>query len=586
MTGIQIGNEFLDLSAGAVIEMEDQNPFLQFDENLIGEFSYPFNVRCTEKNDRLLGYPGIPQVRVNPAGVDALLYDKSLQVASGKVKIEKVNSNINRRSASTVDCYFLTKASSFWQDAKGKSLRSIEAGGDRTFAWEGYITTGTGFWKHLNDVFFSAPNTYDYAFFPVRNNQAITTSIDESRPDYDRIINKVYFDVVNDRWIMRGQFCPFPYLHYIIKKAMAFVGWTVSGDILDDDNFRKITILNTRSIDWAYIRKTGNVIDHHPYDSITFNLNQHLPDMEIGAFLIAIKNKFGLHLDFDRVRRHLTISLMDSILDMPVVDMTSKASPLLPKTIKGEKSIYAMVYADGRGSISLENTFFQGELASRDDLPAAAEALHDQAYYISMENKYVICKQNETDDNWDWQAFGDNNNDYAPAGKNNEISTKALIPGMELYTDFYNRRLLVPFIDDEIESIHNNFESVDFPLYLCYYHGLRALDNPDPGTLNYPLGSSSVYDIEMNQLADWGLTFTCFKPDGTDIGLYTTFWERFLALTNGEEEYEVNLYLPLHEYMVLKFSDRIVINGIHLFIRNIKSAIPYKGVIQCVCIRL
>jgi hypothetical protein len=586
MTGIQIGGEFLDLAQGTTIELEDQNPFLQFDANLIGEFSYPFNVRCTEKNDRLLGYPGVAQKKVSPSGIDAILYDNSLQVATGKVKIQKVNTNINRKTRTTVDCYFLTKASNFWQDAKGKSLRVIDTGGDRTFDWDGYVTTGTGFWKHLNDVFFSAPNSYDYAFYPVRNPNSISTSIDPDRPVYDSIINKVYFDVVNDRFIMRGQFCPFPYLHYTIKKALAHVGWTVSGDILEDDNFKKITIVNTRSIDWAYITKSGNAISHFPYDTISFNLSDHLPDMEIGEFMIAIKNKFGLHLSFDRVRRHLTIDTVDNVVDVPAVDVTDKASPLLPKDIKDEKSIYSLVYADGRGSISIENTIFQGEIFSREDLPTAAEALHDQSYYICMENTYVICLQNDDDDNWGWQPFGDNNGDYVPAGKNNEITTKAVIPGMEVYTDFYNRKILVPYIDADMSSIHNNFEPVDCPLYLCYYHGLRALDNPDPGTLNYPLGSASVFDMDGNQLADWGLTFTCFMEDGTDIGLYKTFWTRFLTLINGEEEYEVVLYLPLHEYMVLKFSDRIVINGIQLFIRNIKSSVPYKGKISCVCVRL
>lgn len=586
MTGVQIGNEFLDLPQGVTIELNDENPFLQFDENLLGEYSYPFAVRCTEKNDRLLGYPGVPQRRVDPAGINAMLYDNSLQIASGKIKIEKVNTNINRRSATTVDCYLLTKSASFWQDAKDLKLRQIDAGGDRSFDWDGYVTTGTGFWKHLNDVFFSAPNSYDYAFFPVRNDNAISTSTDETRLAYDRLINKVYFDNVNDRWILRGQFCPFPYLHYIMKKAIEYVGWTVSGDFLDDDNFRKITIINTRSIDWAYVTKSGNAIDHHPYDTITFNLADHLPNMGIGEFLIAIKNKLGLHLDFDRIRRHLTINLVDNIVDSPAVDMTLKSSPLLPKTVKDENISYALVYADGRGAISLENTIYQGPVATREDLPAAAEALHDQSYYICIENKYVLCKQNEADDNWAWRDFGDNNGDYVPADKNNEITTKALIPGMEVYTDFYNRKILVPFLNDEIESIHNNFESVDFPIYLGYYHGLRPLDNPDAGTLNYPLGSNSVFDMEMNQLADWGLTFTCYKSDGTDIGIYKTFWIRFLQLINKSEEYEVILSLPLHEYRLLKFSDRILINGIQLFIRSIKSAVPYKGQVQCTCIRL
>ncbi len=585
MTGIQIGNEFLDLPAGTVLELESENPFLQFDDNLLGEFSYPIKVNLTDKNDRLLGYLSVPQKKVDTAGIDAMAYDKSIQMATGKLKVERVNHNLNRKSASTADIYLLSKAGYFWQDAKGKKLRAIDAGGDRSFDWDGYITTGTGFWKHLSDVFFSAPNSYDYAFYPVRNDNAIAVALNSTNK-YDLLINQVYFDGANDRWIKRGMFAPFPYLHYILKKAVEFVGWRLEGNILDDDNFKLITILNLRCIDWAYITKTGYSIDHTPYDTIIFNLADHLPDIEIGEFIMAIKNRFGLHLDFDRIRKVLTITLMDEIVDIVSNDMSSKASPLIPKTSNQKKTIYSLVNGDGRGSIDITKTDYQGELAIRADLPTAAEALHDQSYYISLENKYLICLQNEDDDNWDWQEFGDNNNDYVPADSTNEITTRALIPGMEIYSDFYSRKIMVPRVDGEIESIHNNFEDTAFGLYLCYHLGLSNLDNPDPVDLYYPLGSASVYDMEMNQLADYGLTFTCYKPDGTDIGLYKTFWERFLTLVNGAEQFEVVLYLPLHEYMVLKFSDRISINGIELFIRQINSSIPYKGSVKCTCIRI
>lgn len=586
MTGVQIGNEFLELPTGTVIEMESENPLLQFNDEILGEYSYPFPVKITDTNNRLLGYAGMPQKWIDREGVEAILYDKSLQIGGGKVKIEKVNSNLNRLHAGTLDCYFLGKAGSFYQDAKAISLRSIDAGGDRTFAWDGYVTTGTGFWKHLNDVFFGAPNDFDYAFFPVRNVNAITTSTDEARPDYDRLINKVYFDVVNDRFINRGQFCPFPYLHYILKKAVEHVGWRIEGDILTDANFMKITILNFTSIDWAYIVKTGAVIDHEPYASITFNLHDHLPDITIGEFLIAIKNKFGLHLSFDSLHKKITVTLMDDVVSGTAKDLTSKASALIPKTITQDSTIYGLVYSDGRGGIQLGNTDFQGEIATRDDLPTAAEALHDQSYYICLENKYLICLQNEDDDNWGWQELSDNNLDYLPEGHNTDITTKALIPGMEIYTDFYSRKILVPRVDEEIESIHNSFEPTGYGLYLCFHHGLANLDNPDPGDLAYPLGSVSVFDMDMNQLADWGLTFTCFKEDGTDIGIYKTFWEPFLNLISSTEQFEAVLYLPMHEYLQLKFSDRIIINGMEMFIRQIRSSIPYKGSVTTVCTRV
>lgn len=585
MTGVQIGNEFLELPQGTIIEIESENPLLQFNQEILGEYSYPFPVKITDNNNRLLGYAGIPQKWVDTAGVDAILYDKSLQVGGGKVKIERVNSNFNRIHAGTMDCYFLGKASSFYQDAKDISLRAINAGGDRTFDWDGYVTTGTGFWKHLNDVFFGNPNDFDYAFFPVRNENAITTLV-TSDFDYDKIINKVYFDVVNDRFINRGMFCPFPYLHYILKKAVEHVGWRIQGDFFDDETFRKITILNFTAIDWAYIVKDGGVINHEPYAEITFNLNNHLPDIKIGEFLIAIRNKLGLHLDFDSLHKIITVSLLDSIADMEGTDYTNKAGALIPKSITQENTIYGLKYSDGRGELSLGNTIFQGEIATRADLPAAAEALHDQSYYISLENKYLICLQNEDNDDWDWQVMGDNNMDYLPEGNNEDITTSALIPGMEIYTDFYSRKLMVPRVDEMIESIHNSYEPTGYGLYLCHHLGLSNLDNPDPVDLYYPLGSASVFDMEMNQLADWGLTFTCFKPDGTDIGIYKTFWERFLAIIGNKEQFEVPLYLPMHEYLQLKFSDRIIISGIEMFIRQIRTAIPYKGNLTAVCTRV
>lgn len=586
MTGVQIGNEFLELPAGTTIEIESENPILQFNDEVLGEYSYPFPVKITDNNNRLLGYAGIPHKWVDTAGVEAILYDKSLQVGGGKVKIERVNHNFNRLHAGTMDCYFLGKAGSFYQDAKDISLRDIDAGGDRTFDWDGYVTTGTGFWKHLNDVFFSAPNTYDYAFFPVRNENAITTSTDDAREAYDRLINKVYFDVVNDRWIIRGQFCPFPYLHYILKKAVEHVGWRIEGDFLTDENFMKITILNFTSIDWAYIVKTGAVIDHDPYASITFNLQDHLPDIKIGEFLIAIKNTFGLHLEFDSLHKRITVRLMDAVVDGNGTDYTSKAVAIIPRTVTQENPIYGIKYSDNRGGIQLGNTLFQGEIQTRADLPAAAEALHDQSYYICLENKYLICLQNEADDNWGWQELSDNNLDYLPEGYNQEIVTKALIPGMEIYTDFYSRKILVPRVDEEIESIHNSFEPTGYGLYLCFHHGLANLDNPDPGDLAYPLGSVSVYDMDMNQLADWGLTFTCYKPDGTDIGIYKTFWQRFIGLIASNEQFEATLLLPMHEYLQLRFSDRIIINGIEMFIRQIRSSIPYKRQVNTVCTRV
>jgi hypothetical protein len=60
------------------------------------------------------------------------------------------------------------------------------------------------------------------------------------------------------------------------------------------------------------------------------------------------------------------------------------------------------------------------------------------------------------------------------------------------------------------------------------------------------------------------------------MGLYATFWKRILDILNSPEELEAVLNLPLHKYLKLSFSQRIIIDGVMMFIRQINKSIPYN----------
>lgn len=582
--GIEIAGEKLELAPGTVLEIESANPFLQFNEqNLLGEYSLPFQVIANAKNNRLLGYAGVGQQRVTNAAVDAILYDKSLQVGTGSVKKEKVNVHLNRVSKGTISCYYLSKASGFWQQIKDMKLREINVGGDRSFAWEGLSTITDGFWKHIHQVAAGAVGAYDYAIFPVIN---YGWSEGEYTPP---LMNKVYYDAMQafpvtfpntygaEHGFRMNRIVPFPYLKYVLTKAFEHAGWTVSGDILDDADFQKIVMINFKAIDYGY--KTFPGPDYVYRDPVVFNLQDNLPDISLSAFLIALKNRFGWYYDFDNTAKKCTIRMLRDLVNEAPTDKTAYSSPLIFKTILQDNPLYALRNNDGNGALNFDGADVQSPVDKKTDLPSPDENKYGHVRLVIEENNYYICQQNEDTEAWEWVLLDYNIYDYEPDGFTEEITTDALIVGNEYFDDYLD---FIPRIDNPGISNFPSGDEVTWGIHLAFYYGQRDNKAGDP----VPYASHHIYDSQGYTLSAWSLAFKALKTDDTEAGLYDLNWKPFLDMLNSPEEVEHTLYLPLHEYLQLQFSDRIVVDGIELFIKQIKAKVPYDGVVNCVSVRV
>lgn len=592
MLGIQINGEFLDLLPGTTMELQRENPFLQFTEQLTGEYSYPFQVRATEKNLRLLNYAGVVQRELNGDGIDALIYDNAIQTYAGKIKIEKASIDLNKTSKGLISCFFLTGSSGFWQEIKDKKMRELSYGGSRSFDWVGPSTLTAGFWKHIHQVT-AGEISADYAFFPV-----INTGWPEG-VEYPPIMNLVYYDPMQlypvsyteGFFIGEGvlphtgnRIVPFPYLKYIITKAFESVGWTVSGDILSDATFLKICMINFRAIDWVYAKVSSGVVTQVYRDPVVFDLKDHMPDITFSSFLIALKNRFGWWYDFDNSSKIVTIRTLQSLTAGAPMEMTTKSSPLLTKNITQEKPVYALrnnfVTDIGSGAPDFKVISYQGEVDKTTDLPAAGEAIYGHVYLVREENNFYICHQNPEDEVWQWYPYTYNIYDYEPAGANADIITDATLVGLERFNDYLD---LIPRIDNEGEWVGRTESTSQWGIHLAFNFGLRDNKSGDP----VPFGTTHMYDSQGFTLADWSLAFRGERTvTAEQMGLYDKNWKEFLAMISGAEEVEHVLYLPMHEYLKLKFSDRIVIAGVMLFIKTVKSNLPYKGSVSCVSIRV
>lgn len=584
---IQIGNEFLDLPPDAVLELEEETPIFQFGDEILGGYSLPIDIKATAKNMRLLGYPGTMEIKVSNIGIDCVIYDNGIPSMRGKIKIEKPNINMNNMSDGTVSIYIVVGAGSFWQDIKDKKLRDIDAGGVRSFDWDAYAfdlaDPAPGFWAHIRQVMYATPgygtSGYDYAFFPVINKGW------EGRGLCDHM-NKVYgnMPVTNEFFIPaylgaaldneRNRIVPFPYLSYVMKKAAAFCGWTLGGSIFDDENFNKIVMINFRAIDWSYIKKVGGSYVNAFRDPVEFNLADHLPDINISKLFVAIKNRMGLRYRWDRASKTMYADLLDDVATGAVKDYTSKADPVVIKQINQDKKIYKLVNnfstTLGGGAPNFDTLSVQDAVNEKTDLPAASEAQYGHVRLVIGENNFYICQQNDGTEAWEWIFYTYNIYDYEPDNSNDEITTDATTIGVEEYDAYLD---LAPRVDQQGYWFGKSEDEVDWGIILCFNHGVR---NNKAGEV-YPFGSSHVYDSEMNQVADWALTFECKLIDGTEVGLYEVFWKHILSLLNATEEADTKLYLTRAEEMNLSFEDKLSIRNARFFNKTIKRKIPYSG---------
>lgn len=585
MLKIEVNGGELDLPPGTVMELERESPLLQFNEQIKGGYSLPVTLKNNAINSSLMQYSGQLQKRIPRTGFDARLFDGQLFSMKGKLKIEKNNHNQNRGSKTEISVFLVTDVADFYQDIKDKKLRQINVGGARTFSGVGSPWYNSAFGVHVENVAKGMGGTYDYAFFPVMN----TSWGDDPGADIADadVMNKVFQTESGMR--IGPLLVPFPYLKYVLLQAVDYAGWSITGDILDDADFATIVMINFKAIDWAKYRNTGGStyeLDH--YSSISFNLQDHLPDISIAEFLIALKNRFGWWYDFDFRTKTITISQISTVLAQTPKDFTAISSPIIPKTVFQDGKIFSLknnFVVNSNTGIDLSKVDYQGAVDDLAALPTAASGVNGHVYLVEEENNYYICNQNESNPSvWQWDILAANIYDYVPDGATEEIVTMATTLEMVKYSDYMD---FIPRIDAPGSWTGINGEN-SWGIHLAFNVGFgdRKLGASGGFSYKYPQAITHCYSTLGTQVKQWSLAFKGQLNNGTQVGLYDLQWKAFLDRFNDTEEVTITCYPSLKDYMVLKLTDIIVVCGVKLLIKTIKQTIPYRGKIDLVCWRI
>lgn len=600
MIAIKINNEFLDLKPGTQVQRERLSPLFLSKaggkDGIPGEVSYPFQIPMTERNMRNLGYPDfLPAERTRL--VDNVVFDDINQISAGKLQLGKTSFNLSRSNVGTIQANLLCNSSAFAKLIEGKKLSDLSLGGDRSFGWAGFNLGSTGFWKHIHDTWaYANCDDGDYVFFPVKNSTYGAFVTYQNKPlTATTTDNRVRLTSDN---VM--SLTPHIYMHYIIRSIFEEHGYTVSGEIMEDPDFKTLCMLSFRSVYWSEIslKPSQDGWIQLPLSTITMKLSEHMPpDWTISQFLVELCKLLPLGLDINDNSRTCTLRMLGRPSEATYLkDMTGKISPILNVEPNSDKQktvqIKRSFNTDALNGVSVDVQNLDWIPGRQiDTLPLPVIAPVGAVYLVKSENAFYA--KVDIDAVISTQRIGYATGNYivkdatvtiesmmVPAGQSDDTEVLAYPPG----SPSVHPKYVIPTVEVE-GNWTTKPELSNWGVHLCFYKGF-----------NYPLNNGSYdapYATQTNNKYVTGTGGPLPVIDGgwslgyemEDYGLIAKFWNEWLKILAEQERIEGTFILPLHEYLQLSWADEILIENTSFIITKLQDILPYTGAVQFEAIR-
>ncbi|MBC6698866.1 hypothetical protein [Hymenobacter sp. BT190] len=270
MIGLKTSRGWLDLLPGTV-GIEISNPYFRYDA-VPGVTTYPFGLPMTPPNLRQLGFPHVLAAQGElPAPEPVEFYLDGLLWRVGSLVYQEY-----QPEKRLLQYKFVAGATDLQSRIDGLQLSALDLG------------------QVPLELRADAP---DYALGIMRN----TAFYGDKNPAYSGYLNP-YFGGSYTGVAVAPQLRLVP----LLRRVLATVGYTVSGEWLSDASVRQLVAYSNRvAEDGAGVRLPELV------------LSRHVPaELKVGGLLVELQKLFGLGYDFDLVRRELRIvRLRDVALD-------------------------------------------------------------------------------------------------------------------------------------------------------------------------------------------------------------------------------------------------------------------------------
>lgn len=588
MLGISINGEFLDLSPATSAQLERKSPFFNTDD-LADEYSLPFTFPYSPKNARLLGLPNHFYTRRQKLRVPSQLHDNNNFSYAGDLLVTAAKLNVNDITKSTITGFFITGASSFFQQIKDKKLKQLQLGGVRTFAWTNNDAASShiGFWQQIHRTL---DGSMEYSFAPIRNSKW-SGSDDPGTPDWmNKLDNNGNLDYANNFTTLAPQVS----LKYLLTKICEEHGWSFDFTKMPETSWQTLFLPSFYSVTWAKIVETGvdPFFTYGPLPNIEINLQNHVPpEVYIQNFIIMLRNRFNWGFNFDAGKQVVEMFALKDLSEGTKKDWTAYMTAELDSDFSEDKKIFAFHNnIDGNDALSSSPDFSKiptpTSVEHLEDIPAASEDNFNQVYYVWKENKYYQCRYDETNRVYSWDVLADGIYNYEPSGSSSSIDTEAST--MPVYKTLYRNNGitdlfgLFPLCEQEGNWEGKAGDFKPWGVRLLFHRGMVWEANPLGfiGAQKYPCLTSICFTITQTE-PDLAWSNVYVHPCETvEKGLVAFWWKPTLKFLEQSEVQTTVLQLPRTELVNFKWSDVILLKNIPFVGQKLTEVIPYGKTVK------
>lgn len=280
-----------------------------------------------------------------------------------------------------------------------------------------------------------------------------------------------------------------------------------------------------------------------------FNPADHVPDITFRELLEAFRDTFNISLKYDLLGHQLIIDKVEATFDQDVIDITEKTTgihQISDELIKYKLLNYTFDESDSLSESKKDFPFtgILGSVTHKADLDSLVVGMDTDSGYIgavgyvtSLNQFFQISAISGGNITWNFISHGWP--DYVIDELNGD---EEILP--ECSPLFMNQfpnppaggpeNIIAPMIQQIGNSIQFNFLNGgnEFGLRLMFFWGMV---NADDNATEYPLASSSNYDINGNRLGEYTLHWW------GDDGLIEKFWKQWLEALQSGELYLVDL---------------------------------------------
>lgn len=378
----------------------------------------------------------------------------------------------------------------------------------------------------------------------------IVMSVNSGNPldaAFELYLDSVFYDgILND-----------PYLNGPYEFQVADIGKKLTLRVVTQSS-NNVTVTAAM----LYILK-GHSPKHNIY-AREINYRNHVPDIAVRDFIVALRKFPGLRIDFNPAGKTVELDFVKNIFTAKIDNWTENAAKHYDVDTNDGSGITLGWNFDGDAQnddnfIDLTSFIKVGDYATSDDLPEPT-GLNYYALVLNT-NKIYIVVYNVSND-LEWQLLCDNYYDRVVGDGATEIRSDfspMLMSGLNT--------VIIPQIEQTGSAPAFTTGINAFPLKLAIWHGLQAGFGGD-----YPLASSCNRDYNGDMIGDYTLRF-----DDEDYGLYVTFWQKWIEFTMATETIVRSFQHSVNEVFGWLFSRKKRVQHVEYVVKKVTVEAGAEG---------